>query len=142
MQGELEAVHQHLTQQQRSNLAKMEKQGWEAADWKARALESAQKLAAANAQVTPAANMVCTGQCLLSKLFLAFVTYLCCLCCPCQGSVPKWVSCLRRKLFECPGVNLANAAMHAHLAILCPSGAALHSQQSSVCDKVACVVCR
>lgn len=52
MQGELEAVHQHLTQQQRSNLAKMEKQGWEAADWKARALESAQKLAAANAQVT------------------------------------------------------------------------------------------
>lgn len=52
VQGELEAVHQHLTQQQRSNLAKMEKQGWEAADWKARALESAQKLAAANAQVT------------------------------------------------------------------------------------------
>lgn len=40
-----------MTEQQRSNLAKMEKQGWEAADWKARALESTQKLAAANAQV-------------------------------------------------------------------------------------------
>ncbi len=40
-----------MTEQQRNNLAKMEKQGWEAADWKARALESAQKLAAANAQV-------------------------------------------------------------------------------------------
>lgn len=54
MQDELEAVHQHLTQQQRSNLAKMEKQGWEAADWKARALEATQKLAAANAQVIAA----------------------------------------------------------------------------------------
>lgn len=52
MQDELEAIHQHLTQQQRSNLAKMEKQGWEAADWKARALESTQKFAAANAQVS------------------------------------------------------------------------------------------
>ena len=52
VQDELEAVHQHLTQQQRSNLAKMEKQGWEAADWKARALEYTQKLAAANAQVS------------------------------------------------------------------------------------------
>ncbi len=40
-----------MTEQQRNNLAKMEKQGWEAADWKARALESTQKLAAANAQV-------------------------------------------------------------------------------------------
>ena len=40
-----------MTEQQRNNLAKMEKQGWEAADWKARALDSTQKLAAANAQV-------------------------------------------------------------------------------------------
>ncbi len=40
-----------MTEQQRKNLAKMEKQGWEAADWKARALDSTQKLAAANAQV-------------------------------------------------------------------------------------------
>jgi len=40
-----------MTEQQRNNLAKMETQGWEAADWKARALESTQKLAAANAQV-------------------------------------------------------------------------------------------
>ena len=51
MQEKLDIVHQQLTQQQRNNLAKMEKQGWEAADWKARALESTQKLAAANAQV-------------------------------------------------------------------------------------------
>lgn len=40
-----------MTEQQRNNLAKMEKQGWEAADWKARALDSTQKIAAANAQV-------------------------------------------------------------------------------------------
>ena len=53
LQEKLEAVHQQLTQQQPSNLAKMEKQGWEAPDWKARALESTQKLAAANAQVPP-----------------------------------------------------------------------------------------
>ncbi|KAL3157186.1 hypothetical protein ABBQ38_001425 [Trebouxia sp. C0009 RCD-2024] len=57
-QDELEAVHQHLTQQQRSNLAKMEKQGWEAADWKARALEATQKLAAANAQIAEQARII------------------------------------------------------------------------------------
>ena len=51
VQEQLEAAHQQMTEQQRSNLVKMEKQGWEAADWKARALESTQKLAAANAQV-------------------------------------------------------------------------------------------
>ena len=51
MQEQLEAAHQQMTEQQRSNLVKMEKQGWEAADWKARALDSTQKLAAANAQV-------------------------------------------------------------------------------------------
>ena len=51
MQEQLELAHQQMTQQQRRDLARMEKQGWEAADWKARALETTQKLAAANAQV-------------------------------------------------------------------------------------------
>ena len=83
LQDELDAVHQHLTQQQRNNLAKMEKQGWEAADWKARALESTQKLAAANAQVqrlqTSKAFKLRTGHCLFAQVLLQFAAAVWCL---------------------------------------------------------------
>ncbi|DBA68390.1 hypothetical protein WJX79_011016 [Trebouxia sp. C0005] len=57
-QEQLEAAHEQMTEQQRNNLAKMEKQGWEAADWKARALDSTQKLAAANAQIAEQARVI------------------------------------------------------------------------------------
>ena len=53
LQEELAHAHQRLTQQQQSNTAKIEKKGWEAADWKAQALEATQKLASANAQARP-----------------------------------------------------------------------------------------
>ena len=76
VQDELEAVHRTLTQQQRSNLAKMEKQGWEAADWKACALESTQKLAAANAQAsTDSCNLNGHSQLLLFFFFFFFFLF-------------------------------------------------------------------
>ena len=107
VQDELEAVHRTLTQQQRSNLAKMEKQGWEAADWKACALESTQKLAAANAQ---ASNISCNlnghSRLFFFFLFFFFFFFLCPLeCVPlllsllraalCQGSLPTTACVLR-----------------------------------------------
>lgn len=66
-QEQLEAAHEQMTEQQRRNLAKMEKQGWEAADWKARALESTQKLAAANAQIAEQARIIVTQEQMYAK---------------------------------------------------------------------------
>lgn len=51
LQEELALVEQQLNDQQQSSMKKMEKKGWEAADWKAKALEAGQELSAANAQV-------------------------------------------------------------------------------------------
>ena len=48
---ELAHVHQLLAQKHNHSLSKVEKKGWEAADWKAQALEATEKLASANAQV-------------------------------------------------------------------------------------------
>ena len=119
VQDELEAVHQHLTQQQRSNLAKMEKQGWEAADWKARALESTQKLAAANAQVS-------VGSCSLHVMqpALCLLQYVCLLlsqlsAASCWGFLP---GCCRLASTCDAGLvmNFANAAVYVQLAIVCP----------------------
>ena len=52
LQEELASVERQLNQQQQSSLADMKKQGWEAADWKAKALAANQKLAGASAQVS------------------------------------------------------------------------------------------
>ena len=51
MQEELALCEQQLNQHQQSSMKKVEKKSWEAADWKAKALEANQKLAKANAQV-------------------------------------------------------------------------------------------